>query len=211
MTTTSTYTPSAVATAGLQFYQGSAHQYVAASKTRQPSPDAKWLVSEFGPGLSVVDAGCGDGVDTEFLLANGMSVYAYDASTDMVALARARLEPLGQAVHYHRHDELRLPKRVDAVLALASLLFLPQADLQVALRQLAGNLAPGGLLIASFKAGREVRDAGDGRTFHDFEEDSLPLLARWAGLEPENARRVKDFAGRPNDWVSFYLRKPCVL
>jgi len=205
----SSYTPSATATAGLQFYENSAHQYVAASRTRQPSPDAQWLVREFGPGLSVVDAGCGDGVDTEYLLANGMSVYAYDASNTMVALARTRLEPLGQAVRCHRHDELRTPKKVDAVLALASLLFLPAADLKVALRRLADNLAPGGLLIASFKAGSEVRDAGDGRTFHDFEEDSLPRLARMAGLEPEDARRVKDFAGRPNDWVSFYLRKPC--
>lgn len=209
MPTSSVYTLSATATDALQFYEDRAHQYIAASRTRQPSPDAQWLVREFGPGLSVVDAGCGDGVDTEYLVAHGMKVYAYDASSTMVALARARLTPLGQEVHSHRHDELRVPKKADAILALASLLFLPRDDLRVALRCLADNLAPGGLLIASFKAGRDIRDAGDGRTFHDFEEDSLPVLARMAGLEPEDARRVKDFSGRPNDWVSFVLRKPC--
>ena len=172
------------------------------------SPPAQWLAKEFGPGMFVVDAGCGDGVDSEFLLNSGIRVYSYDASERMVELASSRLAPLNHQVHLCRHDQLRLPQRADAILALASLLFLPPKDLEVALKNLAGNLLPGGLLICSFKAGTQVRDTGDGRTFHDYSEEDLPKLAQLAQLEPQSVWRSADLAGRGNEWVTFFLRKP---
>ncbi len=42
-------------------------------------------------GLHVLDAGCGPGVYSEWLLAHGASVIACDVSAEMVRLARARL------------------------------------------------------------------------------------------------------------------------
>src|ERR1700741_4608687 len=42
-------------------------------------------------GLHVLDAGCGPGVYTEWLLGRGARVVAFDASPRMVALARARV------------------------------------------------------------------------------------------------------------------------
>lgn len=202
------YELSPTAASAIAYYDAGAPSYVEASKHRQVSPPAQWLAKEFGPGMLVVDAGCGDGVDSEFLLKSGMRVYSYDASERMVELSTSRLAPLNQQVHLCRHDQLRLPERADAILALASLLFLPEKDLDVALKNLASNLLPGGLLICSFKAGTQVRDAGDGRIFHDYSEADLPKLARMAQLEPQDVWRSADLAGRGNEWVTFVLRKP---
>lgn len=184
--------------------QETGQTYLKASAARGPGPAARWVAETLGRGVFVIDAGCGDGVETQYFASQGIEVYAYDASASMVAAAKARLK--GRvAVHQHRHDQLALDRKADVVLAQASLLFLPPADLEVALKNLARHLRPGGVLIASFKAGSGTKDAGDGRTFHDFEESDLQALADLAGLLPFRVVREKDLAGRPQDWVSFYL------
>lgn len=207
MRTATKLSPAATALTALDYYSQEDSAYVRASATRQPSLEARWLVDEFGPGLSVVDAGCGDGVDSEFLLKRGMQVYSFDASPRMVALATERLLPLNHTVHLCRHDQLHLPYRADVILALASLLFLPPDNLAAALTALAGNIRKGGLLVCSFKRGTGTKDAGDGRVFHNMQPEDLTRLARMAGLTGEAARVSPDFAGRGHDWVSFYLRQ----
>jgi cyclopropane fatty-acyl-phospholipid synthase-like methyltransferase len=58
-------------------------------------------------GRTLLDVGCGTGADAELLVRNHRAtVTGVDASPEMAAQARARLEPLGMAVHVARAEEL---------------------------------------------------------------------------------------------------------
>lgn len=192
----------------VQFYESGAPSYVAACKGRAPAPSAVWLAHQLSPGDLVVDAGCGTGVESAYFSSKGFQVYAYDASAAMVSEAQTVINARCPAVHQHGHAELNLAQPAQAILACASLLFLAPVDLAAALRNLGDNLAPGGLLVALFKAGTEVRDAGDGRTFHDKLPADLGELASQAGLSPVTAFEERDQAGRAQNWTVFVMERP---
>jgi trans-aconitate methyltransferase len=199
---------SLVSQGGIDYYDVSPDSYLAAQVGRNPTAAALKLADQLRPDSLVVDAGCGTGVETTYFCSRGFQVYAYDASAEMVKATRAVVNPLCPHIYQHRHDELSLERKADAIYAGASLLFLSDEDLTAALRVLADNLVPGGVFATFFKEGAEHRDAGDGRVFHDKRVEDLADLAQRSGLEPLEAYVEPDALGRPQNWVAFWLRKP---
>ena len=121
-------------------------------------------VSEIaGPGGRILDFGCGTGTDAEWYARQGQQVFAYDISTGMMdvlrarcadAIAGGRITPLVGSLHDLEralHDlEGALHDRppLDAVAAnFAALNHVD--DLQDVLARLASYLTPGGALVAS--------------------------------------------------------------
>jgi trans-aconitate 2-methyltransferase len=155
-----------------------AHTYDRSSEPQQAwASEVLARLEGIAPDATVLDVGCGTGRVTEALLAlvpRGR-VLAFDASADMVALARDRL---GDRAEVWCQDalDLDLEEPVDAILSTATLHWVTDHDRLWA--RLARALRPGGMIeIQCGGAGnidgvREVIEAVAG--------DSAPELLGWS-------------------------------
>ena len=107
----------------------------------------------------------------------GFSVEAFDASIEMVRLARERTAGLVN-VQQMRFEDVDRQHEFDGIWACASLLHVPLALFSGVADQLVTALRSGGAWYMSFKLGVGERHAG-GRYFADHTEETLfPLLAK---------------------------------
>ena len=134
------------------------------------------FLSAVSAGGSVLDAGCGSGRDAKVFLEKGYRVTAFDASHELVQLAK---EHTGLEVQLRNFSDVKEHACYDGIWACASLLHVSQAELPATLAGLWNALKPGGAFYLSFKLGTSER-VQDGRHFTDVEE---PQLREWfAGL-----------------------------
>lgn len=138
----------------LRFYAENATTYVQRQR-RAPSDHLTAFVAALAVGASVLELGSGGGDDAGFMLSRGLDVQASDASPELAAQASRHI---GRAVRVMRFDELDAVALYDGVWASASLLHAPDAELATNLAQIHRAIRPGGLFVASFKAGN-----GEGR------------------------------------------------
>jgi SAM-dependent methyltransferase len=124
-----------------------------------------------GPGGRILDAGCGPGRDTAALIARGYEVVAFDATEEMVRLARSRIGH-GAQIHRMRFEDVAWTAEFDGIWACGSLLHVPLASFAGIVSTLAGALRPSGAFYMSFKLGDGERISG-GRLFLDFTPESL--------------------------------------
>lgn len=130
------------------------------------------------PGGRILDAGCGVARDALAFAERGYDVVAFDASEEMVALARARARAR-IPVHRMRFADVAWRAEFDGVWSCASLLHVPPASFPAAASRLADTLRPGGAWYMSFKLGDGERVAG-GRLFVD--HTTATLMHALAGL-----------------------------
>lgn len=157
------------------------------------------------PGGRILDAGCGVGRDALAFVDRGYSVVGFDASVEMVRLARKRV--VGRAVVLQMHfDELSRHAEFHGIWACASLLHVPSAELPDVIQRLAAALRPGGTLYMSFKYGSGERVAG-GRRFTDLDEASLHAAVARAGLSIFDVWTTNDV--RPGRMAEAWLNAFC--
>ncbi len=100
----------------------------------------------------VLDAGCGSGRDSKYLLEHGMNVIGIDFSDAMLAEARKRV-PDG---NFRKMDMRKLEFQdnwFDGIWANASLLHLSKKEVSKTLAEFRRVLKPNGILFASVKEG----------------------------------------------------------
>jgi ubiquinone/menaquinone biosynthesis C-methylase UbiE len=104
------------------------------------------LLAELPAGSSVLDAGCGTGRHTTFLVDKGHDVVGIDSSPEMLALAAAKVP----TVRFELAELERIPLLDDSVDAAVCGLVLSHArDIRPAVAEIARVLRPGGRLIVS--------------------------------------------------------------
>ena len=143
-----------------------------------------------------MDAGSGPGRDSKIFTELGYKVTAFDASEEMVLLAKkySNVEVLNL-----KFSEMTYFEKFDGVWACASLLHLSFKDLLIALEKLSKALKPNGILYCSFKYGEGECQLED-RLFTYMNEETfsrimektpLKILKIWIteDLRPEKKRK----------------------
>jgi ubiquinone/menaquinone biosynthesis C-methylase UbiE len=138
------------------------------------------------PGMRVLDVGCGPG-DVSFVAARLVgstgTVLGVDASSDVVAFARARAAERGLSTVKFEHTTIAniAVDEVDAVIGRLILMHLP--DPISTLRQFAGLVRPGGLIaFCEFDIGaaRSIPESPLSRAL----VDAIARVFQGAGLDP---------------------------
>ncbi len=160
------------------------------------------------PGARILDAGCGSGRDVKAFSEMGFAVEAFDASAELVALAR---QLSGKPVAQMRFQDVDAVERYDGIWCCASLLHVSKAELPGVMTKLTMALKPGGVGYLSFKYGRGEREK-DGRRFTDMDRAGLQKLIErintpGGSLLTKNTMEIKSEAGTKNTAVNRFALK----
>ena len=193
--------------ATLRFYADEAGIY-AASARHGVSRRLDAFLALLEPGARVLELGCGDGRDSEAMLARGFDVDPTDGAEAMARQAELRL---GRPVRVMRFDELEAAKAYEGVWANAALLHVPRSALPGVLSRVFRALKPGGFHVASYKAGRAEGRDGLGRYFNFLSADAVEAVYRgsadWEVLSIRS-EMGGDYEGGQRPWVAVTARRP---
>lgn len=154
------------------YYQQHAERFFTETLTVDMSALYQPFVAHLKPGVCILDAGCGSGRDAKVFHEMGYDVEAFDASAELVELAR---QHSGLPVEQKRFEDVTDVERYDGIWCCASLLHVPKAELPRVMTRLARALKPDGVLYLSFKYGSGEREK-HGRVFTDMDEAGLNEL-----------------------------------
>ncbi len=190
----------------LDFYASQAEHYLG-YRPEDINPELPAFLDLLPRNARILELGCGGGVDAAFMMARGFDVDPTDGVAEMAAQAEMRLRC---PVKVMRFDELEAVERYDAIVACASLLHVPVADLSGILSRVWRALKPGGFHLASFKTGSlESRDQHGRYYSYLSREDAAARYAdagNWASIEYAQRQGVGYFSA-PALWLEVTARK----
>ena len=156
-------------------------------------------------GGSILDLGCGSGRDSEYFISCGFDVTAMDASDEMCDLASIHI---GQDVLNLSFAEMDFDKVFDGIWANASLLHVPENEIEDILTKTINSLKINGVLYMSFRYG-DFEGERDGRYYKDYRTKSLrELLSRFENIELIEIGKSQDT--RPDhdiSWIYVLVRR----
>jgi len=190
----------------IDFYEQNAESYISDTI----GADMGELYSHFekytGPGMSILDLGCGTGRDARHFIDCGLNVTAVDGSQKMCDCAA---ELTGLHVRKLLFEDIDYESCFDAVWACASLLHLTKRDLPEVIQKVNRALVPGGIFFTCFKYGNEEVERG-GRYFSYYDEEGAAELFGDVGgfevLEMFTTGDVRKGRGR-EAWINVIVRK----
>lgn len=187
------------------YYQLHAQRFFSETVDVDMSELYRPFVAHLKPGAGILDAGCGSGRDAKAFSEMGYEVEAFDASAELVELAR---QHTGLPVKQMRFEDITEVERYDGIWCCASLLHVPLAELPGVMTQLAKALKPGGVWYLSFKYGCGEREK-DGRRFTDMDESGFAeFLSGLSGVEVMGCWQTHDQRPERDDsWINLVLIK----
>ena len=199
-------TVSASDAATLQFYQTNARSYLEA-RPATASPDLLAFLPRLKAGSSILELGCGGGDDALAIERLGFRVDATDGVAAMAAIAGRRL---ARGARVLRFDQLDATDRFDAVVACASLLHVPAAELSAVIGRVWRALKPAGWHFASFKTAASPGRDRFGRYYNYPDEARAHEMYRSAGQWAALAFDSYEGAGccsEPARWLTVIAQK----
>lgn len=190
-----------------EFYEHRAAEWAAALPSdRGPQLDA--FLDRLPPRAAVLELGCGDGRDAQYIEARGFTVSPSDGSP---AMARLASERLGREVPVMEFAEIDAVEAFDGAWCRASLHHLREAGLAPVLVRIHRALKPGGWHYASYKSGTDGGRDAFGRYFSYIARDRLEAAYRkaapWSDLVIDTQLEGRSFGGAPTDWHHVLARK----
>ena len=161
----------------INFYDKNAEAYAALTVKADMSRAYEKFLAYLPLGAKVLDAGCGSGRDSLFFMQQGYRVTMLDASA---AMCRCAEKLTGQKALHKTFAEINFDKQFDGIWANASLLHVPEQELEKVLKILHRALKEDGVLYASWKYGEAERRDGE-RFYCDMTEEKLKKLLRRTG------------------------------
>jgi len=189
----------------ISYYDKNAKEYALRTSKFDMSAIRKEFLSLIPVGGNILDAGCGPGWDSLSFLESGFKVEAFDASPQMVKIAK---EKTGISVRELFFQEMDFEYNFDGIWANASLLHLELDELLPVLRKISSCLKSDGHFFASFKYGHGKMLEG-GRWFTMMNETELIRIIK--SISEFNIVRIwksDDIGKRKNIvWLNVILRK----
>ncbi|MCT4714761.1 class I SAM-dependent methyltransferase [Enterobacteriaceae bacterium H18W14] len=187
------------------YYQHNAQTFFDGTVNVDMSSLYESFTRHLAPEALVLDAGCGSGRDSKAFCEMGYQVEAFDASSEMVALARKHT---GLVVQQMTFTEVAAQQKYDGIWCCASLLHVPAPELSEVMQKLAQALKPGGIWYVSFKYGDGEREK-NGRRFTDMNERSFAaLLKNISAIEVVEQWLTQDKRpDRDETWLNAVLRR----
>ena len=108
------------------------------------------FIAKLQPKSLVLDAGCGAGNKSAYLLQHGLRVLGIDASEGMIAIAKREV-PDGMFHTLAFEDVRQLEASFDGIFMQASLLHVPKVEVAKTIQQLSGVLRLGGYFYIAVK------------------------------------------------------------
>jgi SAM-dependent methyltransferase len=173
----------------LSVYAREANRYAKQFSPSQDTEHMRAFLAGLPQGARLLDLGCGPGNAAAFMADCGYSVDAWDASPEMVELARDRH---GLETRIARFDDLTAIAEYDGVYANFSLLHAPRSEMPAHLGRIATALKPGGRVHIGLKTGQGEKRDSLGRFYAYFEDHELTALLEGAGFSIQYRRTGKD-------------------
>ena len=159
-------------------YDARSEDYRERFRSERPNPHLTAFAALLPDAGHVLDLGCGPGTDALALSQLGFKITGYDASIQMVNLARN----IGVDAHLKTFDELDDHAAFDGVWANFSLLHAPRRDMPRHLSAIHRALRPNGTFHLGLKTGEGSRRDGIGRSYTYFAVEELAELLDAAGF-----------------------------
>jgi SAM-dependent methyltransferase len=192
--------------ATLAFYADQTEMYLGCRPDHVNSEVSDFLAL-LAPKARILELGCGGGADAEYMISQGFNVEPTDGVAEMAARAEARL---GTPVRVMRFDMLEAVEEYDAVIASASLLHVPLADLAGILARIWRALKPGGLHLATYKTDALASRDEHGRYYNfltrEEAETNYRAAGKWDAIRYEEAQGVGYFS-KPALWLKIIAKK----
>lgn len=159
------------------------------------------FIAALPEGGHALDLGCGPGTAAGLMAEAGLTVTAFDASREMVALAAKKN---GVTAKQASFDELSGTALYDGVWASFSLLHAPRSAMPRHLTAIHRALKPGGVFVIAVKTGTGASRDKLGRLYTFYEEDALTALLQNHGFTPGEITRGYDtgLSGEDAHWFS---------
>lgn len=156
----------------------------------------------------VLDLGCGSGRDSLYLDEAGCCVTMMDGSEQMCRLAEIHTD---MEVLHMTFDEMEFDEVFDGIWACASLLHVPEKDMDRIMKKVVNALQPGGILYMPFKYGEE-EEIRNHRLFHDYtEKTARKMIRQQEGLEILDMWQSEDVRGNGQNWLNILVKKEGTL
>lgn len=187
--------------ATIALYNARAGDYDEMTRHEAPDPLLAEFMARLRPGDRVLDLGCGPGTFAAQMAAAGLNPEAWDASAEMVALAKRHA---GVTARLAGFDDLQTAQHYHGVWANFSLLHAAKADLPRHLLAIKRALIAGGQFQIALKRGDGEQRDRLGRFYSYYQEDELHGLLRDAGFTVTKTvhGRDKGLDGTFSDWLS---------
>jgi len=187
----------------ISVYDARARDYAQMTSGIETDPRLVDFIARLPAGGQVLDLGCGPGNAAAAIAALGCDVVAWDASAEMVGLART--QPGVRAAQKFFDDLADLdPASLDGVWANFSLLHAPPERFPAHLADIARALRPGGVFLIALKEGEGAHRDSIGRLYTYYSEAALTAHVDAAGFTVHRVDRGRDpgLSGEISDWIS---------
>lgn len=169
------------------YYNHNQKRYFERTHARLDQAALQEFCSRLPPGGRILDAGCGTGRDLRFFNRSGFLAEGFDASDEMVTMAR---QQSGCKVWQADMMLMSLPKEnYDGIWAHGLLSHLPAPGCQRAMASFFASMKKGGTLFVSIREGegngedREDDPSGPARMIYRYRADDFASLIRQSGFQ----------------------------
>ena len=190
----------------VKYYDDHAKEYAELTVNADMSHAYEKFLRYLPKAATVLDAGCGSGRDSLFFIKKGYDVTMLDASAGMCKCAETLT---GRKALCMKFDEIDFADQFDGIWACASLLHVPEKELENVLAIFHRALKRDGVLYASWKYGEAERCGGE-RFYCDMTEEKLRRVLARVGLFDCLECWVAEDAlptGREQKWLNVMLGK----
>ncbi len=182
----------------IRAYNNSPQKYIQATKDMLPIVDLNKFLQSLAPNSLILDAGCGYGRDTNYILHRGFNAAGIDLSEKLLEEAN-KLYP---GILFQKMDirQLHYPENhFDGIWCHAALHHLNLPDIKKSLLEFRRVLKTGGVLFVSFKEGnnttQEVDDSltcSDPRFYTFLTSDMLRNILIEVGFNVKEVEKVNE-------------------